>query len=89
MSLTKPAGDDLIERVARDCDAVIDAELARLRRRQPQLSESDLVALDDALADLAERLLLRALRRKPELLDTIAPIFTDDSTPQAGKEELS
>lgn len=89
MALTTDADDYLIERIARDCDAVIDAELSRLRRRRPRLSESDLAALDKTLSALANRLLLDALRRRPELIDTIAPIFTIDSPVRAGKEEDS
>lgn len=67
---------DLSVRIAGDCDTVIAAEIERLRRRLPSLSKADVAAIDDALAQLAERLLLDAIRRRPELHDTVDPIFS-------------
>lgn len=67
---------ELLVRIARDCDDVIALEVDRLRRRRPSLSEQDLAAVDDALAQLAERLLLDAIRRSPNLHDAIGPIFS-------------
>lgn len=87
MGLTTEADDRLTRRIARDCDAVIAGELSRLRRRRPGLSAADLAALDTTLSALANRLFLDALRRRPELTDAIAPIFTDHTT--AGKEANS
>lgn len=68
--------NDLSVRIAAECDTVIAAELERLRRRLPSLSEADVAAIDDALAQLAERLLLDAVRRRPALHDAIGPIFS-------------
>lgn len=67
---------DLSVRIAAECDAVIAAELERLQHRLPSMSETDLAAIDDALAQLAERLLLDAIRRRPELHDAVDPIFS-------------
>ena len=66
----------LLTQVARQCDAVIAAETERLRRRKPSVSEVDLAALDAALTDLAEQLLLASIRRQPALHDAVAPIFS-------------
>lgn len=89
MTVLGPADDELTERVARDCDAVIEAEVSRLRRRRPQLPESALHALDETLDELAERLLLRALRRNPGLRHSLAPVFAPARPldPPENKEE--
>ncbi|UYM07600.1 hypothetical protein [Solicola gregarius] len=69
----------LLVRIARDCDVVIAAEVERLRRRRPCLTQADLDAVDAALAELAERLLLDAIRRRPALHEAISPIFSTPS----------
>lgn len=66
---------DLPARVAAGCDAVIAAELDRLRHRLPSLSTTDLAAIDDALAQLADHLLLDAIRRRPALHGLVDPLF--------------
>ncbi|MGH3357421.1 MAG: hypothetical protein ACRDO7_01370, partial [Nocardioidaceae bacterium] len=87
MTLTRPDDGFLTERIARECESVIDAERTRLRRRRPQLSDTELATLDETLTQIAERLLLDALRRNPTLTDSVAPLFTTDATPQVSKEE--
>ena len=74
--LTTRADSDLLTRIAADCDTVIAAELERLRHRVPSLPEADLAAIDDALAQLAERLFLDAIRRRPALHGLVDPIFS-------------
>lgn len=68
--------DNLVARIADDCDSVIDTELSRLRRRRPELSDADYDAIDEVLTNLADRLLLDALRDNPSLHPTVARIFT-------------
>lgn len=66
--LTTRADSDLLTRIA--------AELERLRHRVPSLPEADLAAIDDALAQLAERLFLDAIRRRPALHGLVDPILS-------------
>lgn len=73
--LTTHTDSELSARIAADCDAVVAAELDRLRRRLPSLSTADLAAVDDALARLADRLLLDAIRQRPTLHGRVEPIF--------------
>ncbi|MDN5855642.1 MAG: hypothetical protein L0K86_22940 [Actinomycetia bacterium] len=73
--LATPADTELLARIAADCDTVITAELDRLRHRLPALSAADLTAVDDALTQLAERLLLDAIRQRPALHSLVDPIF--------------
>lgn len=74
--LTTHDGDELLAHVARHCDGVIAVEVDRLRRRRPGISEADLAALDAALAQLAEELLLGSIRRQPALHEAVAPVFS-------------
>jgi hypothetical protein len=69
-------GTDLVVEVTHRCDAVIEAELTRLGRRQPALTPAQLVVIEQALSELADKLLLDALRRKPALLGRVEPLFT-------------
>lgn len=57
--------DQLTARLGATCRTVIDAEIRRLRRRVPQLSETQLAVLDEALWSVAERLVLARVRAAP------------------------
>jgi hypothetical protein len=67
---------DLADEVAHRCDEVIEAELTRLGRRQPALTAAQLLVIEQALSDLADKLLLDALRNKPNLRGRVEPLFT-------------
>lgn len=67
---------DLLTEVSHRCDEVIETELHRLGRRQPGLSAAELVVIEQALAELADRLLLGPLRTKPALAGRVGPLFT-------------
>ncbi|UPK75270.1 hypothetical protein MU582_01115 [Nocardioidaceae bacterium SCSIO 66511] len=73
-------GTRLAERIARDCDHIIATELQRLRRRA-NLTDADLVQVDEALARLSQRLLLDAVRRRPGLHPVVEPIFASPESP--------
>lgn len=65
--------NELADRVGR----VIDIELTRLRHRQPTLTASQLAVVEQTLSDLANRLLLDAIRRNPRLWPRLELLFTD------------
>jgi hypothetical protein len=69
-------GMDLLTEVSHRCDEVIESELTRLGRRQPGLSAAHLVVIEQALSDLADKLLLDALRSKPALAGRVGPLLT-------------
>jgi hypothetical protein len=66
---------ELAEELSRRYTLVINAELGRLERRQPELTPGQLAVVERALADLADRLLLDALRNHPELSGRLEPLF--------------
>jgi hypothetical protein len=66
---------DLVAELTHRCDEVIESELTRLGRRQPGLSPADLVVIEQALSDLADKLLLDALRHKPALIGRVEPLL--------------
>ena len=65
--------------VRRNGRRIIDAELARLLRRSPQLARQDVAAIDQALDRVLDRLIVERVRRvagaRPELLDTAVGLF--------------
>jgi hypothetical protein len=67
---------DLVTEMTSRCDQVIELELARLGRRQPRLTAAELAVVEQVLAEVADKLLLDALRRKPTLLGRVEPLFT-------------
>jgi hypothetical protein len=67
---------DLLTEVSHRCDKVIESELTRLGRRQPGLTAANLVVIEQALSDLADKLLLDALRTKPSLARRVGPLLT-------------
>jgi hypothetical protein len=58
---------------------IIEAELNRLVRRSPQLSEADVAAIDQALDHLHSRLVLARIQqladRRPDLVDVAVALF--------------
>lgn len=66
---------EVSDALARRCDEIIAAELARLRRRRPGLSPHQLDAVDQALRDLAERFVLDPVRRNPAHASSIDALF--------------
>jgi len=70
---------DLVTELENRCDEVIEGELVRLGRRQPGLTDAQLVVIEQALSDLADRLLLDSLRRKPGLTDLVEPLLRSRS----------
>ena len=67
---------DLLTEVTHRCDEVIETELHRLGRRQPGLSAAELRVIEQVLGELADRLLLDALRSKPALAGRVGPLLT-------------
>jgi hypothetical protein len=55
--------------------AIIEAELHRLARRAPSLRSDDLDAIDAALDELTESLLLSRLRSLPRHTTRLKPLF--------------
>ena len=66
---------ELADEMTRRFELVISAELGRLGRRQPALTAGQLAVVERALADLADRLMLDALRNHPELSGRLEPLF--------------
>jgi hypothetical protein len=73
--------EDLVARVHHQSRAVIDAELHRLSRRAPSLRPEQLAAIDAALDQLVESLLLARMRGRPEHTARLRCLF---DTPQRG-----
>jgi hypothetical protein len=73
---------DLAEEMSRRFELVISSELGRLGRRQPALTAGQLAVVERALAELADRLLLDALRRHPELSGRLQPLFQPPQRPK-------
>jgi hypothetical protein len=69
-------GMDLLTEVSHRCDEVIETELTRLGRRQPGLSAANLLVIEQVLSELADKLLLDALRTKPALAGRVGPLLT-------------
>jgi hypothetical protein len=66
---------DLAEEMSRRFELVINSELGRLGRRQPALTAGQLAVVERVLAELADRLMLDALRSRPELSGRLQPLF--------------
>jgi hypothetical protein len=66
---------DLVAQVHNYSRAVIEAELRRLARRAPSLRPDDLDAIDAALDELAESLLLARLRNRPQHTAQLKRLF--------------
>jgi hypothetical protein len=66
----------LADRVGRRCEQVIGSEVARLGRRQPRLTPAELAVVEQALSELADKLLLDAIRHNPDLSARVEPLFS-------------
>jgi hypothetical protein len=75
MTMTDARGNDFADRLSRRCQEFIDAEVTRLGRREPGLASADLAEIDRVLTDLADKLLLDTLRRRPDLAGRLEPLF--------------
>ena len=72
---------DLVARVRHHSRAVIDAAMHRLSRRAPSLRPEQLAAIDAALDQLVESLLLARMRGRPEHTARLRCLF---DTPHRG-----
>lgn len=72
-----------LARVNRHGRRIIEAELARLERRNLRLGPDELAAIDQALGDVHERLVLRRLKllaaRRPDLMDAATDLFAAEA----------
>lgn len=59
----------------RRCRDVIEAELARLVRRAPNLAAGDLASIEHAARDMVERLVLAPVARHPQYAAEVAALF--------------
>jgi hypothetical protein len=66
---------ELAEEMSRRFELVISDEVSRLGRRQPALTAGQLAVVERALAELADKLMLDALRDHPELSGRLEPLF--------------
>jgi hypothetical protein len=65
VSVRNSAEPELLDRLHHDSRRLIETELRRLSRRVPTLDADDLEVVGEALAELADALLLDRLRRAP------------------------
>ncbi|HEY6739088.1 MAG TPA: hypothetical protein VI076_09585 [Actinopolymorphaceae bacterium] len=70
---------DVVTQVSEHGREVVDAELARLARRSPELTTRQLAVIEAMLDDLADRLVVGRVRRlaarRPDLLPAAAALL--------------
>jgi hypothetical protein len=65
----------VVAELQRHCREIIEAELARLRRAVPTLSESIMVEVDRSLGQVVDGWLLAPVRRHPDRGREISALF--------------